>query len=131
MAGRSASRSGRSAIRHEGGGAGVGDGGWAPCWALLPLGLRWLGPDVVEDVLGGSRSRCRRAAGSGLGLGLAAGCGCGVPTGSGGCLAAVLGLGRAAGTGFVGAWALAAAGLLTLWTGLGAHLGGFPRGLGS
>ena len=45
-------------------------------------------------------------------------------------MAAVLGLGRAAGAGFVGAWALAAAGLLAVGTGLGARLGGFPRGLG-
>ena len=68
--------------------------------------------------------------GFGLGLGLAAGCGRGAPTGPGGCLAAVLGFGRAAGAGFVGAWALAVAGLLAVGTGLGARLGGFPRGLG-
>ena len=66
--------------------------------------------------------------GFGLGLGLAAGCGRGAPTGPGGCLAAVLGFGRAAGAGFVGAWALRAAGLLAVETGLGARLG-FPRGL--
>ena len=65
-----------------------------------------------------------------LGLGLAAGCDRGAPTGLGGCLAAVLGFGRAPGAGFVGAWALAAAGLLAVGTGLGARLGGFPRGLG-
>ena len=41
---------------------------------LLP-GLGWLGPDVVEEVLGGSWSRCRCCAGLGLGLGL--GCGLG------------------------------------------------------
>ena len=65
-----------------------------------------------------------------MGLGLAAGCGRGAPTGLGGCLAAVLGFGRAAGAGLVGAWALAAAGWLAVGTGLGARLGGFPRGLG-
>ena len=65
-----------------------------------------------------------------LGLGLAAGCGRGAPTGLGGCLAAVLGFGQVAGAGLVGAWALAAAGLLAVGTGLGACLGGFPRGLG-
>ena len=41
----------------------------------------------------------------------------------------MLGFGRAAGTGFAGAWALAAAGLLAVGTGLGACLGGFPYGL--
>ena len=45
-------------------------------------------------------------------------------------MAAVLPLGRAAGAGFVGAWALAAAGLLAMGRGLGARLGNFPRGLG-
>ena len=67
--------------------------------------------------------------GLGLGLGVAAGCGCGAPTGLGGCLAAVLGRGRAAGAGLVGAWALAAAGLLAVGTGSGACLEGFPCGL--
>ena len=70
------------------------------------------------------------APGLALGLGLAAGCSCGAPTGLGGCLAAVLGFGRAAGAGLVGAWALAAAGLLAVGTGLGARLGGFLRSLG-
>ena len=70
------------------------------------------------------------APGLGLGMGLAAGCGRGAPTGSGGCLAAVLGFGRAAGARFVRAWALAAAGLLAVGTALGARLRGFPRGLG-
>ena len=70
------------------------------------------------------------APGLGLGLGLAAGCGCGAPTGLGGCLAVVLGFSQAAGAGLVGAWALAAAGLLAVGTGSGARLGGFPRGLG-
>ena len=49
--------------RYEGGGVGVGDGGGAPCWALLPPGLRRLGPNVIEDVLGGPGWRCRRGAG--------------------------------------------------------------------
>ena len=70
------------------------------------------------------------APGLGLGLGLAAGCGRGVLTGSGGHLAAVLGFGWVVGVGFVGAWALAAAGLLAVGAGLEARLGGVPRGLG-
>ena len=70
------------------------------------------------------------APGSGLGLGLAAGCGRGALTGLGGCLAAVVGFGWVGGAGLVGAWALAAAGLLAVGTGLGARLGGVPRGLG-
>ena len=119
VAGRGASRFGRGALRHEVGGGGVGDGGGAPRWALLPSGLGRLGPDVVEDILGGPGSRCRRGAELGLGLGLAAGCR----------LAAVLGFGWVAGVGFVGAWALAAAGLLAVGAGLEARLGGVPRGL--
>ena len=47
--------------------------GGALCWALLPPGLQRLGPNVIEDVLGGPGSRCRRGAGFGLGFGL--GCG--------------------------------------------------------
>ena len=47
--------------------------GGALCWALLLPGLGWLGPDVVEDVLGGPGSRCCRGAALGLGLGF--GCG--------------------------------------------------------
>ena len=70
------------------------------------------------------------APGLGLGLGLAAGCGRGVLRGLGGCLAAVLGFRRVVGVGFVGAWALAAAGLLAVGAGLEARLGGVPRGLG-
>ena len=70
------------------------------------------------------------APGLGLGLGLAAVCGRGAPTGLAGCLAAVLGFGWVAGAGLVGAWALAAAGLLAVGMGLGARLGSFPRGLG-
>ena len=67
------------------------------------------------------------APGLGLGLGLAAGC---VLTGLDGRLAAVLGCGWVVGVGFVGAWALAAAGLLAVGAGLEARLGGVPRGLG-
>ena len=70
------------------------------------------------------------APGLDLGLGLAAGCGRGTLTGLGGCLAAVLGFGWVVGVGFVGAWALAAAGLLAVGAGFGARLGGVPRGLG-
>ena len=68
------------------------------------------------------------APGLDLGLGLAAGCGRGALTGLGGCLAVVLAFGWVAGVGPVGAWALAAAGLLAVGAGLGAHLGGVPRG---
>ena len=60
------------------------------------------------------------APGLGLGLGLAAGCR----------LAADLGFGWVVGVNFVGAWALAAAGLLAVGAGLEARLGGVPRGLG-
>ena len=70
------------------------------------------------------------APGLDLGFGSAAGCGRGALTGLGGCLAAVLGFGWVAGVGLVGAWALAAAGLLAVGAGLGARLGGVPRGLG-
>ena len=49
--------------------------------------------------------------GLGLGLGLAACCDRSAPTGSGGCWAAVFGFGRGVGACFVGASALAAAGL--------------------
>ena len=66
----------------------------------------------------------------GLGLGLAAGCTRGALTGLVGCLAAVLGFGWVARAGLVRAWALAAAGLLAVGTGLGARLGGVPRVLG-
>ena len=70
------------------------------------------------------------APGLDLGLGLAAGCGRGALTRLGGCLAPVLGFGCVAGVGLVGAWALAAAALLAVGAGLGAPLGGVPRGLG-
>ena len=80
----------------------------------------------------GGRARAAVVApGLGLSLGLAAGCGRGVLAGLGGCLAAVLGFGWVVGVGFVGAWALAAAGLLAVGAGLGARLRGVPRGLGA
>ena len=70
------------------------------------------------------------AAGLGLGLRFTAGWCRGALTGLHGCLAAVLSFVRAGGAGFVGARALAAAGLLAVGTGLVVRLGGFPRGLG-
>ena len=70
------------------------------------------------------------APGLDLSLGLVAGCGRGALTGLGGCLAAVLGFSWVVGVGFVGAWALAAAGLLAVRAGLGARSGGVLRGLG-
>ena len=70
------------------------------------------------------------APGLDLGLGMAPGCGRGALTGLGGCLAAVLGFGWVAGVGLVGAWALAAAGLLAVGACLGARLGGVPGALG-
>ena len=73
MAGQGASCFGRGALRYKGGGGGVGDGGGAPCWALLPPGLGRLGPNVIEDVLGGPGLRFRRGSGFGLWFGL--GCG--------------------------------------------------------
>ena len=130
MAGRGASCFGRGALRHEGGGVGVGDGGGAPSWALLPSGLGRLGPNVIEDVLGGPVCAAVVAPGLDLGLDLAAGCGRGALTGLGGCLGAVLGFGWVAGVGLVGAWALAAARLLAVGACLGARLGGVPRALG-
>ena len=108
MAGRGASCFGRGALRYECGGSGAGDGGGAPCWALLPPGLGRLGPNVIEDVLGGPGRAAVVAPGLDLGSGLAAGCGRGALTGLGGCLAAVLRFGWFAGVGLVGAWALAA-----------------------
>ena len=130
MAGRGASCLGRGALRHEGGGSGVCDGGGAPRWALLPSGLGQLGPNVIEDVLGGPGSRCRRGAGFGLGFGL----GCRLRSwradGFGWLFGGGLGFGWVVGVGFVGAWALAAAGLLAVGACLGARLGGVPRGLG-
>ena len=97
---------------------------------LLPPGLGRLGPNVIEDILGGFGSRCCRGARLGLGFGL----GCGLRSWRADVFGWLFGgslgfrLGRRAG--LVGAWALAAAGLLALGTGLGARLGGVPRGLG-
>ena len=53
MVGRGTSRLGRGAFRHEGGGGGIRDVGGAPCCSLLLPGLEWLGPEVVDDVIGG------------------------------------------------------------------------------
>ena len=66
------------------------------------------------------------APGLDLGLGLAAGYGRGALTGLGGCLAAVLGFGWVVGVGFVGAWALAAVGLLAVGAGFGGPFGSCP-----
>ena len=122
---------GRGVLRYKGGGGGVGDSGGAPCWVLLPPGPGRLGPNVIEDLLGGSGSRCRRGAGSGLGSGL----GCGLRSwradGFGWLFGGGLGFGWVTGAGLVGAWALAAAGLLAVGTGLGARLGGVPGDLGA
>ena len=86
---------------------------------------------MSERTSSGGRARAAVVApGLDLGLGLAAGCGRGALTGLGGCLAAVLGFGWVADVGLVGAWALAAAGLLAVGAGLGARLGGVRRGLG-
>ena len=80
---------------------------------------------MSERTSSGGRARAAVVApGWGLGLGLAAGCGPGAPTGLGGCLAAVFGFSWAAGAGLVGAWALAAAGLLAVETCLRVRLGG-------
>ena len=97
---------------------------------LLPPGLGRLGPNVIEDVLGGPGQRCRCGAGLELGFGLCCRSHSGALTGLGGCLAAVLGFGWVAGAGLVGACTLAAAGLLAVGTGSGARLRGFPRALG-
>ena len=70
------------------------------------------------------------APGLDFGLGLAAGCGRGVLAGLVGRLAAALGFGWVVGVGFVGARALAAAGLLAVGAGLEARLGGVSRGPG-
>ena len=93
VAGRGASCFGRGALRHEGGGGGVGDGGGAPRWALLPSGLGWLGPDVIEDVLAlPSWRRVWTWVWAWLRVAVV-----------GGCLAAVLCFAWVVGVGFVGA----------------------------
>ena len=101
-----------------------------PCWALLLPGLRWLGPEVVEDVLRGSGLCCPLGARLGLGLGF----GCGLKL----CCADGLGwlLGR--GLGFqpgcgrrlrlgVG---LGGGGVARGGAGFGVRRGGFLRGVG-
>ena len=86
---------------------------------------------MSEGTSSGGQARAAVVApGLSLGLGLASGCRRGALMGLGGCLAAVPGFGWVAGAGLVGAWALAAAGLLAVGTGLGARLGGVPRSLG-
>ena len=67
--GVSASRFGHGAVRHEGGGGSVSDGGGASCRALLLPGICWQGLEVVKDVRGGLALRFRLCAGLGLGLG--------------------------------------------------------------
>ena len=114
----------------------MGDGGGAPCWALLPPGLGRLGPNVIEDVLGGSGPRCRRGARFRLGFGLCCGLRSWCADGFGWLFGGGLGfrLGRGCGprrgVGLVGAGALAAAGSLAVGAGLGARLGGVPCGRG-
>ena len=71
--GRGLSRLGRGTLPHERGGGGVGDSGGVPCCELLLPGLGWLWPEIVEEVLGGWGSRCRRGAGLGLPFGLGSG----------------------------------------------------------
>ena len=93
---------------------------------LLPLGLGRLGPDVVEDVLGGPGSRCRRSAGFGLGFWL----GCGLTLGFGWPFGGGLGrrLGRGCGLGRgVG---LGGGGAARGGGGSGGPFGRCPRGLG-
>ena len=73
VVGRVASRLGCCPLCHEGGGGSVGDDGGLLCWALLLPGVGWLGPEVLEDVLGGSGLRCCPVARPGLGLGFGSG----------------------------------------------------------
>ena len=93
MAGRGASRLRHGALRHVGGGGGVGDSAAAPCLALLLPGLGWLGPEVVGDVLEGWARAVTVVPGPGVGLGF----------GSGLRQWCVNGFERAAGAGFAGA----------------------------
>ena len=73
VVGRGASRLGPGTLPHERAGGGVRDAGGAPCWELLLPGLGWLGPEVVEEVLGGWGLRCRCGARLGLPFGLGSG----------------------------------------------------------
>ena len=130
MAGRGASCLCRGALRYEGGGGGVGDGGGAPCWVLLSPGLERLGSNVIEDVLGGSVSCCHRGAWFSLWFGL----GCGLRLWRadvfglffGGSLGFRLGRGCGPRRG-VG---LGGSGVPRGGNGFRACLGGVPRGLG-
>ena len=121
--------SGRGALRHEGGGGSIGDAGEALCWGLLPPGLGWLRPKVVEDVLGGSGSRFRR--GTGLGLGPEFGCGLRSRRagGFGWLLGGGLGFRPGCGRGLRWGVGLGGGGVARVGDGFGGRLGGFPRGL--
>ena len=82
---------------------------------------------MSERTSSGGRARAAVVApGLDLSLSLAAGCGRGALTGLGGCLAAVFGFGWVAVVGLVGAWALAAAGLLAVGAGFGGPFGRCP-----
>ena len=131
MAGRGASRLGRGALSHEGGGGGISDGRGAPCLALLLLGLGWLVPEDLEDVLGSLGSRFRRGAELGLGLRFGSGLAPRCVDGLGWLLGGDFGFLPRCGRGFhQGGGPLRWRG--DLWWGqvLGARLGGFPRGFG-
>ena len=104
--------------------------GGVPCWALLLPGLGWLGPEIVEDVLGGSGSRCRRGAGLGLGLVFACGLRPWFTNGFGWLLGGGLGLRPGCGRGLC--WGLGLGGdrVAPGGDGFGGRQGDFPRGLG-
>ena len=125
---RRASAAARSAVKVVAA-ASVTVGG-APCWAPLPPGLGRLGPNVIEDVLGGPGSRCRRGAGFGIGFGL----GCGLRSwradGFGWLFGGGLGSRLGRGCGPRRGVGLGGGGVARGGGGLGARLGGFPRGLG-
>ena len=128
--GRGASRFVRGGLRHEGAGGGVGDSGGAPCWALLPPGLGWLGLNVQEDVLRGWGSRCRPGAGLGLGLGF----GCGLrprrTDGFGRLLGGGLGFWRGCGRGPRRGVGLGGGGFACGGDGFGGPFGRFPSRFG-
>ena len=104
--------------------------GGAPRWALLPSGLGRLGLDVIEDVLGGPGSRCRRGAGLGLWFGL----GCGLRSwradGFGWLFGGGLGFRLGRGCGLRRGVGLGGGGAARGRGGFGGRLGGVPRGLG-
>ena len=121
---------GRGALRHGGGGSGVGDGGGAPFWVLLSLGLGRLGPNVIEDVLGGLGSRCR--CGAWLRLGFGPGCGLQSWRADGfrGLVGGGLGFRLVCGCRPLQSVGLGGGGVARVGTSLGARLGGLPRGFG-